>query len=549
MKQITATCFWSTSLIKDGEEERIDNRTEGIVILLLTIAILVPYRQCSTANVCDPTPNYWETSVFAIGTCAVGVIFVQPPQGSWTDVREEHEMVILEEALEGFENRSEGCLDFFEPEYHFRVPISYNETVIGVNDELWITEVMTFLGIEGTNYFDQMYNYMNDLRQRLKSDWAVIIFMIDIGYKPNAKFGNDITAYAYLGGPCVVYGCFGRESRLVHIHELAHTFFATDEYDSETDVTGYLYVADNDSAECIMNSFAYTDFCTASKEQLGWRDSDGDGIHDIVDNPVYTTINQFWPDPTTNQILRYTGVSVVVPYDTPNPNFRDITITKVANVQFRVDNGTWFNATPTDGSFDYAIEEFWFVTPELEPGQHTIEARGVNTVGNMDESYAKDAVRIIEGGPGAIPVANFTYSTETGNITVGQPIFFDASASSSPNSSISSYTWDFGDGNTTLTLDPYVAHTYDSPGKFTVMLNVTDSRGLWNITTTSISVGSTADLNGDGVVNILDIGIIANAFGSHPDHPRWNPDADIDANEVVNIVDLSIVAKDFGKSY
>jgi PKD repeat protein len=523
-----------------------DKKIERIAILPLTIAILA--GQCFTTEVHDPTPKHGETSVFAIGTCAVGVIFVQPPQGNWTETREEHEMTILEEALDGFENRSEGCLDFLAPEYYFKVPISYNETIVGVNDELWITEVMTYVGIEGTNWFDQMYNYLNDLRRRLESDWAVIVFLIDIEYKPNAKFGNDSTAYAYLGGPCVIYGCYGRESRLTHIHELAHTFYAGDEYDGEPSVTGYLYIEDNDGAECIMNSFAYVDFCTASKEQLGWRDSDGDGIHDIVDNPIYTTLDQFWPDTTANKILRYRGVSVVVPYETPNPDFRDITITKVANVQFRVDGGTWFNATPTDGSFDYTIEEFWFVTPALEPGQHTIEARGINTVGNMDEFYAKSTVRIIEGGPGTIPVANFTYSNETGNITVGQPIFFDASVSSS-DSSIPSYTWDFGDDNMTLTLDPYISHAYDSPGKFTVMLNVTNSRGLWNITSTLISVGSTTDLNGDGAVNILDLAIVANAFGSYPEHPRWDPDADIDGNEEVNIIDLSMVAVDFGRSF
>ena len=57
------------------------------------------------------------------------------------------------------------------------------------------------------------------------------------------------------------------------------------------------------------------------------------------------------------------------------------------------------------------------------------------------------------------------------------------------------------------------------------------------------------DLNGDRVVNIEDIAIVAIAYGSHPDHPRWNTDADIDSNELVNIIDLSMVAVDFGKSF
>jgi hypothetical protein len=56
------------------------------------------------------------------------------------------------------------------------------------------------------------------------------------------------------------------------------------------------------------------------------------------------------------------------------------------------------------------------------------------------------------------------------------------------------------------------------------------------------------DLNGDGQVNIVDVTIVASAFGSRPGSPKWNLDADIDKNGVVNIVDVSIVARDFGKA-
>ena len=57
-----------------------------------------------------------------------------------------------------------------------------------------------------------------------------------------------------------------------------------------------------------------------------------------------------------------------------------------------------------------------------------------------------------------------------------------------------------------------------------------------------------ADVNGDGIVNILDVSIVAKAFGSTEGNPRWNAAADLDGNDVVNIVDVSIVAKDYGKT-
>lgn len=57
-----------------------------------------------------------------------------------------------------------------------------------------------------------------------------------------------------------------------------------------------------------------------------------------------------------------------------------------------------------------------------------------------------------------------------------------------------------------------------------------------------------ADLNGDGNRNIMDISIVASAFGSNPKSQNWKPVADLDGNGVVNIVDLANVASQFGKS-
>ena len=55
-----------------------------------------------------------------------------------------------------------------------------------------------------------------------------------------------------------------------------------------------------------------------------------------------------------------------------------------------------------------------------------------------------------------------------------------------------------------------------------------------------------ADLNRDGVVNILDMFRIALAFGSRPWEPRWNGMADMNRDGVINIIDIYLAAKDFG---
>lgn len=62
-----------------------------------------------------------------------------------------------------------------------------------------------------------------------------------------------------------------------------------------------------------------------------------------------------------------------------------------------------------------------------------------------------------------------------------------------------------------------------------------------------VKVRFVGDLNGDGKVDISDIRIIAKAFASYPDHPRWNPEADIDQNGFIDMRDIRLAAKNFGK--
>jgi len=53
---------------------------------------------------------------------------------------------------------------------------------------------------------------------------------------------------------------------------------------------------------------------------------------------------------------------------------------------------------------------------------------------------------------------------------------------------------------------------------------------------------SSADLNDDGIVNILDAIRLAIAFGSKPGTPSWDPKADLNQDGVVNILDAIILA-------
>lgn len=62
-----------------------------------------------------------------------------------------------------------------------------------------------------------------------------------------------------------------------------------------------------------------------------------------------------------------------------------------------------------------------------------------------------------------------------------------------------------------------------------------------------VSVDLQTDLNGDSVVNIIDISLVAWAFGSRMEDARWNAKVDVDSNGVIDIIDVGRVAADFGK--
>ena len=68
---------------------------------------------------------------------------------------------------------------------------------------------------------------------------------------------------------------------------------------------------------------------------------------------------------------------------------------------------------------------------------------------------------------------------------------------------------------------------------------------LWNLTQSTLSqstpVTANEDVNSDGVVDIIDLVLVANAFGT-----TGNDDKDVNGDGVVDIIDLVLVANAFG---
>jgi PKD repeat protein len=86
----------------------------------------------------------------------------------------------------------------------------------------------------------------------------------------------------------------------------------------------------------------------------------------------------------------------------------------------------------------------------------------------------------------------------------GSPSSFNGTASSAYRGTISSYSWNFGDGTTGDGATP--THTYAEPGTYTVSLSVTDSSGCSNAV---VFTGQTAYCNGSPAATTTQTVVVA----------------------------------------
>jgi PKD repeat protein len=164
----------------------------------------------------------------------------------------------------------------------------------------------------------------------------------------------------------------------------------------------------------------------------------------------------------------------------------------VANVSIEVRGWTYFDdlsgefyastITDNEGKFNVTVFTSTSVSIRATPPPESIYAPA--SITNVDVTDDKMVLIALFYKAGVLPTANFTWSPEIPE--VGQTVTFDASTSIPGSGIIIRHKWSFGDG--TYAIGKIVTHSYATPGVYTVTLNVTNSKGLWDIEQKQITI-------------------------------------------------------------
>lgn len=248
-------------------------------------------------------------------------------------------------------------------------PTSYEPIKHRYGDfSLWIDEFLNLRSTPGVGTFDRMDKFNDSQRQKYNTDWAFTIFVVNSAVDTDGKFSDGMFAYSYFGGPFLTMTTDNSNwgiSRMQQVtaHEIGHIFYALDEYAGSgpagyyTNKSGYyntqnLNAADQRPAgspprvasimaEASLQNTAYPNRISSptSLQMVGWKDSDGDGVFDVLDVPL----NLNGTISVADNTLSFVGNSSVGLLDSQNPygGGRDTTLNTVDELQARINNGPW----------------------------------------------------------------------------------------------------------------------------------------------------------------------------------------------------------------
>jgi hypothetical protein len=344
-----------------------------------------PPRQPAVDFSTSPAPGSYQTSEYMAGKVAVGIILPesQGPDYNWTDAEAAQTVNGVEEAMSWWASQDPANNLTFYYDVHIRAPTVYEPIEMPMSQQtVWIADVMNHLG-----YLGDTLAYVNSIRAANHTDWAFTVFVADSN--PALNYGNFAGggyADALIGGPWMVMSRMssyafnsGQYYPAVPAHETGHIFGATDEYLSIVDYSGYLLAPAAPGNFGIMNQNSLH-ASTSTEAQVGHIDCNGDGVSDLVETKPAIRLDQP-PAAIVGPSTQISGKAEVVPYPDYRPGGANISISKIADVEYSLDQGSQVPTTAIDGSFDQPLEGFSFNLTNLAAGTHRIYVIAITSAG------------------------------------------------------------------------------------------------------------------------------------------------------------------------
>ncbi|MEO1615075.1 MAG: dockerin type I domain-containing protein, partial [Planctomycetota bacterium] len=353
----------------------------------LTIESMESRRLMSADLPTGATPI--DTAEFLLGSVAVTPVFfesdgtIDPSTEDWDSDEIDEVLAKIRESVDWWTDllatkTSTHSLSFTIDDTYARNPVATGYEPINRSsqtNELYVGNWLTDLGYGEAGSIDRAIRlFNNDQRELHGTDWAFTIVVVDSSNDVNDFFepGDFSGAFAYPGG--MYYVVPSERPVWTYAHELGHIFWARDEYpggSTWTDRRGYYNAYTFNASDTpnppqqvsIMRGIsvaedAYKELVSpeTTLALLGWQDSDGDGVFDVLDVPLQLDVVGLF-DATESEIQLIGNAHVdFLPNANSSGNQSDITLAKVSELQYRFDDGDWRTLlSPDAASFEFNV--------------------------------------------------------------------------------------------------------------------------------------------------------------------------------------------------
>jgi len=338
------------------------------------------------------TPN--DTGEYMLGRVAVTPIFlestgqVDASTENWNSAHVNDVVGKINEAFNWWKDllatkTSIHSLDFvIDPTYiNAPSPTAYEPINRSSNDYgLWTQEFLMRAGYDEFSSLELNMRAFNDAqRQKLNTNWSFTMFVVNSQNDVEGTFasGSFSRAFAFAGGLFMVVPSTRPASTFAH--ETGHMFWARDEYVNSASyyaMRGYYNTQNTNAvdgnpdpffqqAPSIMaagtpltNAYSQVVSPASTLAMLGWQDSDGDGIFDVLDVPL--TLDGVGRVDVSTGNYHFTGTAKV--QTLPNLNTsglgNDITLNRVSRIEAKIGQADWQTVATPDtyvASLDLSI--------------------------------------------------------------------------------------------------------------------------------------------------------------------------------------------------